>query len=122
MEHGKRKGDDVSSDPIGKNEKKGMGSTRKITPDRLWNKRPDDITFKMPTKTKSGVIWLMEFRRMSDITNRYVIRTKCVVEGQYTSFRSDLKKNLEFFKVPNASMESIRSKLVMKCLMNMQIY
>ena len=26
----------------------------------------------------------------------------------------DLKKNLEFFKVPNASMESIRSKLAMK--------
>ena len=96
----------------------------------------------MPTKTKSGVIWLMEFKRMSDITNRYVVRAKCVPEGQYVSFRSELsktmqrpgwiveqvsfivgvwslnekeiKKNLEFFKVPNASMESIRSKLSMK--------
>jgi hypothetical protein len=26
-----------------------------ITHDRLWNKRPDGITFKMQTKTQAGV-------------------------------------------------------------------
>ena len=79
---------------------------------------------------------------MSDVTNRYVVRAKCVVEEQYTSFRStasktmqrpgwrveqvsfisgawslneeELKKNLKFFKVPNTRVESIRSKLPMK--------
>ena len=79
---------------------------------------------------------------MSDITNRYVVRAKCVAEEQYAFFRSalsktmqrpgwmveqvrfiagarslsekELKKNLEFFKVPSASMESIRSKLAME--------
>ena len=79
---------------------------------------------------------------MSDVTNRYVVRAKCVAEEQYGAFRSalsktmqhpgwiveqisfiagarslheeELKKNLEFFKVPDASMESIRSKLAMK--------
>ena len=78
----------------------------------------------------------MEFKRMSDVTNRYVVGTKCVAEEQYASFRSalsktmqrpgwiveqisfiagarflneeELKKNLELFKIPNASMESIR--------------
>ncbi len=39
-----------------------------ITHDRLWNKRPDGIAFKMPTKTKTGVICLLEFKRMSDVT------------------------------------------------------
>ncbi len=79
---------------------------------------------------------------MSDVTNRYVVRAKCVAEEQYGAFRSalsktmqhpgwiveqisfitgarslnkeELKRNLEFFKVPNASIEPITSKLAMK--------
>ena len=74
---------------------------------------------------------------MSDVTNRYVVRATRVAEEQYDSLRStliktiqhpgwiveqirfitgarslneeELKKNLEFFKVPNASIEPIRS-------------
>ena len=84
----------------------------------------------------------MEFKRMSDVTNRSVIRAKCVTEEQYESLRSalsktmqhlgwrveqmsfitverslneeELKENLEILKVANVSTEPIRSKLAMK--------
>ena len=79
---------------------------------------------------------------MSDVTNHYVVRPKREVEEQYESLRSaigksmqrqgwmveqisfiagarslneeELEKNLEYFKVPNASIDSIKSKLVME--------
>ncbi len=44
-------------------------SHEQIAEDRLRNKRPDGITFQMPTDTKSGVICLLEFKRMSDVTS-----------------------------------------------------
>ena len=47
--------------------KKGIPHEQ-IAHDRLWNKRPDGIAFKMPTKTKEGVICLLEFQRMSDVS------------------------------------------------------
>jgi hypothetical protein len=56
--------------------------------DRLWNKRPDGFAFKMPTKSKTGVIYLLEFKRMSDVTNQYIVRVKRLAEAQYTSLRS----------------------------------
>ena len=119
-------------------------SHEQVAQNRPWNKRPDGIAFKMPTRTKAGVICLLDFKRMSDVTNHYVIRVKREEEEQYeplTSARSksmqpwhqgwmverisfivrawslheeDLKENLEYVKVPNASIESIKSKLVMK--------
>jgi hypothetical protein len=113
-----------------------------IAQDRLWNKRPDGVTFKVPTKTKTGVICLLEFKRMSDVTSHYIVRAKRETETQYSSLRSalvmtiqcqswkveqvsfitgvrslneeELKKNLTFFEVPSASIEPIRAKLVMK--------
>ena len=79
---------------------------------------------------------------MSDVTNHYIVRAKHEVEAQYESLRStlvrtmqrqgwmvehvsfvvaarslneeELKKNLEYFKVPSASVEPIRTKLDMK--------
>ncbi len=62
----------------------------KIAHDRLWNKRPDGITFKMPTKTKTGVICLLEFKRMSDVTSHFTIGATRVTETQYVSLRSAL--------------------------------
>ena len=84
----------------------------------------------------------MEFKRMSDVTTRYVVTANCVAEEEYAFFisalsktmqhpgwmveqvsfivvtrslnKEELKKTLEFFKVPKASMESIRSELIMK--------
>ena len=61
-----------------------------ITQDRLWNKRPDGIAFKVPTKGGAGVIGLLEFKRMSDVTRHYIVRAKRVAEAQYTSLQSAL--------------------------------
>ena len=116
-------------------------SYEQITEDRLWNKRPDGIAFKMPTATKSGVICLLEFKRMSDVTSHYIVRAKSAAMAQYESLRSalgkvmqhsgwmvhqrsfiagarslneaELKENLEYFKVPSTSIELIRTKLAM---------
>ena len=117
-------------------------SHKQIAQNRLWNKRPDGIAFKIPTTTKVGAICLLEFNRMSDVTNYYVVMAKREVEGQYESLRSslgktmqhqgwmveqvsfisgvwslneeELKKNLEYFKVPSVSLDPIKSKLGMK--------
>ena len=59
-----------------------------ITQDRLWNKRPDGIAFKVPTKGGAGVICLLEFKRMSDVTSHYIVRAKRVTEAQYASLKS----------------------------------
>ena len=74
--------------------KKGV-SHEQITQNRLWNKRPDGIAFKVPTTTKVGVICLLEFKRMSDVTNRYIVRAKRESEEQYESLRSVLGKPMQ---------------------------
>ena len=66
-----------------------------IAEDRLWNKRPDGIAFQMPTDTKSGVICLLEFKRMSDVTSHYIVRGKSVALAQYESLRSALGKVMQ---------------------------
>jgi hypothetical protein len=43
-------------------------------PLRLWRMRPYGIAFRMPTKTKSGVICTLDFQRMSDVTDQYLLR------------------------------------------------
>jgi hypothetical protein len=116
-------------------------SHEQIAEDRLWNKRPDGIAFQMPTDTKSGVICLLKFKRMSEVTSHYIVRAKSVTVAQYESLRSapdkvmqhsgwvvhqrsfvagawslneeEFKENLEYFKVPSTSIDSIRTKLAM---------
>ena len=61
-----------------------------IAQDRLWNKRLDGIAFKVPTKGGAGVICLLEFKRMSDVTSHYIVRSKHVAEAQYASLKSAL--------------------------------
>jgi hypothetical protein len=41
----------------------------KIVLDRIWNKRPDGFAIKMPTKTKAGELVILEFKRMSCLTD-----------------------------------------------------
>ena len=51
------------------NETRDMELRRPLTQiahDRLWNKRPDGIAFKMTTKTRSGVVCLLEFKCLLD--------------------------------------------------------
>jgi hypothetical protein len=110
--------------------------------DRLWNKRPDGFAIKMPTETKVGELVILEFKRMSCVTDQYVKWAKHIVEYQYVSIKSslqrtlaphrwivsqrsfidgarflnekDLQDNLTYFKVPEAGIDSIRSKLDLK--------
>ena len=90
MEHSKRYRIETSINPtVEMRRKKGIPHEQ-IAHDRLWNKRPDGIAFKIPKKTKAGEICLLEFKRMSDVTNQYIIRAKRVAEAQYTSLRSGL--------------------------------
>ena len=105
-----------------------------IALDSLWNKRPDGFAIKKPTDTKGGELVILEFKRMSCVTDQYVKRAKHVAEAQYAplGFRGwtvnqrsfiagarslnekDLHDNLAYFKVPQAGIDSIRSKLAFK--------
>ena len=53
-----------------------------------------DPTAKCPRKPKDEIC-LMEFKHMSDVTNRYVVRAKCVTQEQYEFFRSTLSKTMQ---------------------------
>ena len=39
----------------------------------------------MPTDTKLGVLCLLEFKHMSDVTSNYIVRDKSVTMTQYES-------------------------------------
>ena len=98
--------------------------------------------FRSPTESKSGIFYILEFKRMSDITDQYLIRARSRAENQYASLRralgetiqrqgwrveqisfitgsrslneDDLRKKLKFFQVPEASIEVIGSKLALR--------
>jgi ribonuclease HI len=123
--------------------KRDAGITEEtIAIDRLWKKRPDGFAIKEPTDTKGGELVILEFKRMSCVTDQYVKRAKQVAETQYAPLKSalqrtlglsgwtvtqksfiagarslneqDLHDNLAYFKVPQAGIDSIRSKLAFK--------
>ena len=94
------------------------------------------------TKEKSSSFIILEFKRMSDVTDQYIVRVRQVAEEKYVSLRTalsetlhlhgwgvkqvgfiaaarllkeeDLRKNLQIFKVPQAGINLILSKLVME--------
>ena len=71
------------------------GTTKEtIVLDRLWNKRPDGFAIKMPTDTKAGELVILEFKRMSCVTDQYVKRARNVAEAQYASIKSALQQTL----------------------------
>jgi hypothetical protein len=124
--------------------KRDAGTTEEtIAIDRLWNKRPDGFAIKKPAaETEGGELVILEFQRMSCVTDQYVKRAKHVAEAQYAPIKSalqqtlglqgwtvnqisfiagarslneeDLHDNLAYFKVPQAGIDSIRSKLAFK--------
>ena len=113
-----------------------------IVKERFWRMRPDGIAVLPPVGNTAGVFCILEFKRMSDVCDRYLTRAKLTAEDQYVSLRSaiskviqhqgwrveqiifvtgarsvnkqDLSRNLKFFKVPEASIQSIYSKLAMR--------
>ncbi len=44
-----------------------------ITKERMWRKRPDGIAVKMPRETKSEEFCILEFKRMSDVTDQCTV-------------------------------------------------
>jgi hypothetical protein len=92
-------------------EDEGVSSTQKrkydagtteetIVIDRLWNKRPDGFAIKKPTETKGGELVILEFKRMSCVTDQYVKRAKHVAEAQYAPIKSDLRRTLGLDREP----------------------
>ena len=51
--------------------------------------------FRMPTKTKSGVFGIIKFKRMSDVTDQYLLRARQVAEDQYDSIIITLRNTLQ---------------------------
>ncbi len=43
-----------------------------IAEDRIWNKRPDGLAIKMPTPETVGEFAILEFKRISCVTDQYV--------------------------------------------------
>jgi hypothetical protein len=108
----------------------------------FWRMRPNGIVVLPPVGNTVGIFCILEHKRMSDVCYRYLIRAKSTVENQYASLRSvistvihrqdwkveqisfitgarsvdkqDLIKNLKFFRGPEASINSIYSKLTMR--------
>ena len=63
--------------------------------ERFCRKRPDDMTFRKPTKTKSGVFCILEFNHTSGVTDQYTISVRQAVEDQYVSLRTVLRDTLQ---------------------------
>ena len=61
---------------------------------RIWNKRPDGLSIEIPTSKKIGEFVILEFKRMSDVTDQYVTLAKRVTISQYTSIKSVLEQTL----------------------------
>ena len=62
---------------------------------RFWRMRPDDIVFRPSTKTKAGVVCILEFKLMSDVTDQYLLRARSRAENQYESLRRALGVTLQ---------------------------
>jgi hypothetical protein len=75
--------------------KRDAGITEEtIAIDRLWKKRPDGFAIKKPTDTTGGELVILEFKRMSCVTDQYVKRAKNVAETQYNPLKSALLRTL----------------------------
>ena len=53
-----------------------------IAEERIWNKRPDGLAIKMPTPERAGEFVILEFQRMSDVTDQYATLSKRVAIAQ----------------------------------------
>ena len=102
----------------------------------------DGIAVLPPVGNRAGVFCILEHKRMSDVCDQYLTRAKHTEEDQYVSLHSaisvaiqcegwrveqisfitgarsvnkqDLSKNLKFFNVTEASIQSIYSKLAIR--------
>ncbi len=113
-----------------------------VVKESFWRMRPDGIAVLPPVGDTVGTFCILDHKRMSDVCERYLVRVKSTTENQYASLRSAistviqrqgwkvkqisfitgarsvdkryLSKNLKFFRVSEASIRSIYSKLAMR--------
>ena len=71
-------------------------SRESVAQKRFWGLRPDGLTFRLLTKTKMGTLCILEFKRMSDVTDQYLIRARSQAEDQYESLRRALGEVLQY--------------------------
>jgi hypothetical protein len=65
-----------------------------IEKERFCRIRPDGIVVLPPVGNKTGVFYILEHKRMSDVCDRYLTRVKRTVEGQYVSLQSVISKKI----------------------------
>ena len=53
------------------------------------NKRSDGLAIKMPTSEKLGEFVILEFKRMSDVTDQYVTRSNSSIRVHKVGIRTD---------------------------------
>lgn len=58
-----------------------------------WMK-PNGIAVLPPVVNKTDVFCILEYKRMSDVTDQYLLRVKSTVENQYGSLRSSLSDTI----------------------------
>ena len=63
--------------------------------DPVKDLRPDGLAFRLPTETKAGTLCILEFKRMSDVTDQYLIRARSRAEDQYASLKRALGATLQ---------------------------
>ena len=56
-----------------------------VPQDRFWWMRPDGITVLPPIGNKTGVLCILdsEYKRMSDVTDQYLLWDRLKTENQY---------------------------------------
>ena len=54
-------------------------SKEEIAKERFWRMRPDGIVVLPPVRNKTGVFCILEHKRMSDVCDQYITRTKHTV-------------------------------------------
>ena len=70
--------------------------TESIAQARFWRLRPDGIAFRPHTKSKAATFCILEFKRMSDCTDQYLIRAKTKTNNQYESLHRALGATLQY--------------------------
>jgi hypothetical protein len=63
-------------------------SQEEIAKERFCRMRPDGIAVLPPMGNKTGVFCILEYKRMSDVWDRYLTRAKLSAENQYASLRN----------------------------------
>jgi hypothetical protein len=76
--------------------------------------RPDGITVLPPVGNTVGIFCILEQKRMSDVCDRYHIRTKNTVENQYVSLRRGISTVIQRQGWKVERINSLHSKLAMR--------